>query len=71
MTLIRFGSGRNFAGMDSHVLRPIITAFCLSVKEKYGKLLSFRINLNYLLYLPAGFGFNCYVLRYSGDRLIF
>ena len=26
-TLIRPGSGRNFGGMDSHVLRPMITAF--------------------------------------------
>ncbi len=27
MTLVRQSRGRNFEGMDSHVLRPIITAF--------------------------------------------
>ncbi len=33
-TLYLFFSGLYFAGMDSHVLRPMITAFCLSASHK-------------------------------------
>lgn len=28
--LIRLGNGRNLAGIESQVFRPIITAFCLT-----------------------------------------